>query len=199
MKTYHFALPMVLLALWACSTTDSQSQKALPAAEVFAPQSARPKKSEPKPAAQTATKQLAEASQDSVHHQGHHHQVPTTAAPWQGRAQQAHKIPPPKRSEGPDPKLAAMAEKLLAQGIVHYRKGEYAEAEEVLKEAITMHPFMAEANLILGKILLIRGSANRDRATINSARLMFEMARAIDPTLREPAMLLELFQDSPPE
>lgn len=81
----------------------------------------------------------------------------------------------------------------------NYSKGEYDRAEELLKEAVTLYPFLPEANLALGKIFLIRGSALRDRAMINSARLMFEMARALDPNMREPAVLLQLFQSSPPE
>jgi hypothetical protein len=34
---------------------------------------------------------------------------------------------------------------------------------------------------------------------VNSARLMFEMAHALDPELREAAVLLQLFQAAPPE
>jgi tetratricopeptide (TPR) repeat protein len=98
-----------------------------------------------------------------------------------------------------DAKDAARAHRLVARGRALYAKGEYDDAEEVLKEAVTLHPFIAEANLALGKIFLIRGSALRDRAMINSARLMFEMARALDPDMREAAVLLQLFLAAPPE
>jgi hypothetical protein len=56
---------------------------------------------------------------------------------------------------------------------------------------------LPEATLVLGKILLIRGAAARDPALLASARLMFEMARALDPSLREPVVLLELFAPAP--
>ncbi len=98
-----------------------------------------------------------------------------------------------------DPKQEAKARRLIQRGRALYEKGEYERAETVLKEAVTLYPFVAEANLVLGKIFLIRGSATRDRAMINSARLMFEMARALDPNMREPAVLLELFLAAPPE
>lgn len=112
---------------------------------------------------------------------------------------QAYPIPPPKQAPPLDPKAATKAKKLIQRARSLYSKGEYDRAEIAIKEAITMHPFLAEANLLLGKIFLIRGSATRDRAMINSARLMFEMARALDPELREPAVLLELFLAAPPE
>jgi tetratricopeptide (TPR) repeat protein len=112
---------------------------------------------------------------------------------------QAYPIPAPKEAAPLDPKSEARAKRLIQKGRVLYAKGEYEKAEEVLKEAVTLYPFLAEANLALGKIFLIRGSALRDRAMINSARLMFEMARALDPGMREPAVLLELFLAAPPE
>jgi len=82
---------------------------------------------------------------------------------------------------------------MVHRGRELYERGAYQEAEEALIEAISLHPFLPQANLVLGKVLLIRGSAARDRALLNGARLMFEMARAIDPKLREPALLLRLF------
>jgi len=112
---------------------------------------------------------------------------------------QAGAAPAAKEPAQPDPKAAAKARRFILRARIMYGKGEYDKAELVLKEAITMYPFFAEANLLLGKIFLIRGSATRDRTMINSARLMFEMARALDPTLREPAVLLELFMAAPPE
>ncbi len=87
----------------------------------------------------------------------------------------------------------------MREGLHAYRNGDYDQAEGLLKEAVTLYPFMPEASLALGKILLLRGSATRDRALINNARLMFEMARALKPDLREVKELLELFQPPPDE
>ena len=123
-----------------------------------------------------------------------------TVPPPPAAAAPAPSSPPaPPVAEPIDPKVEAKAQRLIARGRQLYTKGEYDRAEEALKEAITLHPFVAEANLILGKIFLIRGSATRDRTMIASARLMFEMARALDPSLREPGVLLELFLAQPPE
>ena len=99
----------------------------------------------------------------------------------------------------PDPKVAACMKRLIDRGIRLYGRGEYDKAEVILKDAVMQYPFVPEANLILGKIFLIRGSATRDVAMINSARLMFEMARALDPDMREPAVLLDLFLATPPD
>ena len=131
----------------------------------------------------------------------HHPTSPTTVEPAPGSSvpTQAYPIPPPKAAPPLDPKQETKARRLIQRGRALYKKGEYEKAEVVLKEAVTLYPFVAEANLALGKIFLIRGSATRDRAMINSARLMFEMARALDPNLREPAVLLELFLAAPPE
>ena len=103
---------------------------------------------------------------------------------------------PAARSDKPatDPKLVAEATELLHRGVYAYQLGEYDEAEQALKRSITIYPFLAPANLALGKIFLLRGAATRDEALIESARLMFDMAHNIDPSLREPVMLLELFK-----
>lgn len=74
-----------------------------------------------------------------------------------------------------------------------YGEGDYTGAEGLLKKAIAIYPFLTEANLLLGKIFLIRGSAKRDYELINNARLMFEMARALDPGLSDTSALLDLF------
>lgn len=114
-------------------------------------------------------------------------------------------LPPQKSApaaEGrnePDPAVVARARELVDRGERLYRTGDYEQAELALKEAVTMHPFLADANLLLGKIFLIRGSATRDLSLIRSARLMFEMARAIDPSLREVQVLLSLFDAPAPE
>jgi tetratricopeptide (TPR) repeat protein len=96
----------------------------------------------------------------------------------------------------PEPEEIARAEQLVARGVTLYRKGDYDEAEKLLKQAMAVYPFVAEGNLTLGKIFLIRGSATRDSTLIDSARLMFEMARAMGGS-READMLLELFRSVP--
>ena len=77
-----------------------------------------------------------------------------------------------------------------------HRVGDYKRAEALLKESLYLYPFLIESNLLLGKIFLIRGSATRDYILINNAKLMFEMALALDPGIDEPRGLLDLF-DSP--
>jgi tetratricopeptide (TPR) repeat protein len=93
-----------------------------------------------------------------------------------------------------DPRALREAQELLKQGLAAYHIGAYDEAENLLKRSITLYPFLAPANLALGKIFLLKGAANRDEALIQSARLMFDMAHNIDPSLREPKVLLELFK-----
>ena len=103
--------------------------------------------------------------------------------------------PPPP----PNPADVARARALVKRGELLYRNGEYDQAEVVLKESVTIYPFLAQANLLLGKIFLIRGSAGRDVSMIHSARLMFEMAHALDSSLREAEILLDLFLAPPLE
>jgi hypothetical protein len=104
------------------------------------------------------------------------------------------KKPPP-----PNPEVVAKAKQLAREGVEAYRDGDYDRAEALLKQAIAVYPFLADANVTLGRIFLIRGSAARDRSLITSARTMFEMARAMDPSLREVQVLLDLFREAPPE
>jgi hypothetical protein len=106
---------------------------------------------------------------------------------------------PPAKPPPPDPRLLARAQELVATASKAYHAGAYDIAEAALKEAITFYPFIAEANLLLGKIFLLRGSAARDVSLVAGARLMFEMAHTIDPTLREADLLLELFNHEPSE
>jgi hypothetical protein len=93
-----------------------------------------------------------------------------------------------------DPRVLAEASDLLKQGLAAYHLGAYDQAEMLLKRSITVYPFLAQANLALGKIFLLKGAARRDETLIESARLMFDMAHSIDPSLREPLILLELFK-----
>lgn len=93
-----------------------------------------------------------------------------------------------------DPRVVAEAQELFKQGLAAYHVGAYDEAEQLLKRSLTIYPFLAPANLALGKIFLLRGAANHDESMIESARLMFDMAHNIDPSLREPVVLLELFK-----
>ncbi len=99
-------------------------------------------------------------------------------------------LPAPR--EGASPQDVARARGLVDQGVRLYREGQYTQAEDVLKQAITIYPFMADANLVLAKILLIRASATRDMTLYTNARLMLEMARALEPGSREIEQLLEL-------
>jgi hypothetical protein len=104
-----------------------------------------------------------------------------------------------RASPAPNPEHVAKARQRARQGVEAYRDGDYDRAEFLLKEAITFYPFLPDANMTLGRIFLIRGSASRDRALITSARTMFEMTRAMDPNLREVQVLLDLFHEAPPE
>ncbi len=105
----------------------------------------------------------------------------------------------PRRIPETDPQLAIVAQQKIKKAKKLYSTGQYDEAERLLKESITIFPFLAQAQLTLGKIFLIKGSAARDIALLNSARLMFEMARAIDPGQAEIQTLLELFTVQYPE
>jgi tetratricopeptide (TPR) repeat protein len=92
------------------------------------------------------------------------------------------------------PAEIARAKALVVKGVELYRDGEYTQAEESLKQAIEIYPFMAQANVVMAKILLIRASATKDMTLYANARLMLEMARALDPSSREIAELLELIR-----
>jgi hypothetical protein len=107
--------------------------------------------------------------------------------------------PAPRRIPETDPQLAIKARQKIKRAQKLYAIGEYDRAEALLKESITIFPFLAQAQLTLGKIFLIKGSGTRDMALLNSARLMFEMAGAIDPGLAEIQTLLELFTVRYPE
>ncbi len=98
--------------------------------------------------------------------------------------------------DGPDPALVARAQAIAAAGVRLYREGEYDAAEKALNQALALHPFLPEANLMLAKILLMRGQANSDDKLLASAKRMLEMALSLDPSLREAAKLLELFAPS---
>lgn len=107
--------------------------------------------------------------------------------------------PPPTKPAHPtpagvDPKVVAEASDLAKRGLEAYSLGHYDEAENLLKRSITVYPFLAQANLGLGKVFLLRGAASHDRALIDSARLMFQMAHSNDPELREPEILMKLFE-----
>ncbi len=83
--------------------------------------------------------------------------------------------------------------RLVNQADKAYATGNYIQAERLLKRAISLYPFISRANLLLGKIFLIQGSARRDYTLLKSARLMFEMARALEPEMVETKTLMELF------
>ncbi|MBC7793856.1 MAG: tetratricopeptide repeat protein [Clostridia bacterium] len=110
-------------------------------------------------------------------------------------ARPARSTPSP-RSNSASTSAAAIAEAsdLAKRGNEAYKLGRYDEAESLLKRSITVYPFLAQANLGLGKVFLLRGAAAHDEALVDSARLMFQMAQKNDPSLREPEILLQLFQ-----
>lgn len=91
---------------------------------------------------------------------------------------------------------AAMAS--LANGRKAYWDGNYDDAERSLKDALLLYPFLPEARLLLAKVLLVRGAASRDLATLKLAKLMLEMALAMQPDLSEAHKLLELFRTELP-
>jgi tetratricopeptide (TPR) repeat protein len=121
--------------------------------------------------------------------------APTNASP----AVAPRPLTLPAEPPAPNPEDVAKARALVKRGELLYRNGDYDQAEATLKEAITAYPFLAQANLLLGKIFLVRGAAQRDLSMIHSARLMFEMARALDGSLREAEVLLDLFVGPPLE
>lgn len=104
----------------------------------------------------------------------------------------AVRLPPPEARDTTPPEDVERAHALVDEGMRLYREGQYDQAEKVLQEAITLYPFMAEANLTLAKILLIRASATHDLGLYTNARLMLEMAHALDPQSTEIEQLLEL-------
>ena len=105
-------------------------------------------------------------------------------------------LPPPPTASS---KNISQANKLTAKARQAYHRGDYETAERLVKESMVIFPFLAAANVIMGKILLIKGSATHDQHLVDSARLMFEMARAIDPDAREAEILLGLFTHENPE
>lgn len=84
--------------------------------------------------------------------------------------------------------------KLLTKGKAEYLNGQYELAENHLKEALLVYPFLPEARLLLAKVLLVKGAASRELATLKMAKLMLEMALAMQPDLEEADRLLELFR-----
>lgn len=110
-----------------------------------------------------------------------------SASPTQIGSSQSESIPQASDAD------RVNALRLVKKAEKAYATGDYADAEALLKESISLYPFVPMANLLLGKIFLIKGSASRDYTLINSARLMFEMALALDPQLEETITLMELF------
>lgn len=107
-------------------------------------------------------------------------------------------VPEPALDRSPskevlDSKKRSAAQVLVENGRALFKDGRYREAEIELKKAIQLYPFLAEANLWLGKVFLIHGAAKQDTMLIESARLMFQMSKSIDPNLREADILLGLF------
>ena len=95
------------------------------------------------------------------------------------------------------PREAARAAKLMQRGLTAYAHGDYAAAEETLKQALILYPFLPRATLVLGKIYLMCGTARADPALLAAARRMFQMAHALDPEMDETEALLQLFVEPP--
>ena len=92
----------------------------------------------------------------------------------------------------------AMGLELTGKGRAAYFDGDYDDAERSLKDALLVYPFLPEARLLLAKVLLVRGAAGRDLATLKLAKLMLEMALAMQPELLEATQLLELLSSELP-
>ena len=92
----------------------------------------------------------------------------------------------------------AMGLELTGKGRAAYFDGDYDAAERSLKDALLVYPFLPEARLLLAKVLLVRGAAGRDLATLKLAKLMLEMALAMQPELIEATQLLELLSSELP-
>ena len=92
----------------------------------------------------------------------------------------------------------AMGLELTGKGRAAYFDGDYDAAERSLKDALLVYPFLPEARLLLAKVLLVRGAAGRDLATLKLAKLMLEMALAMQPDLLEATQLLELLSSELP-
>lgn len=92
----------------------------------------------------------------------------------------------------------AMGLELTGKGRASYFDGDYDAAERSLKDALLVYPFLPEARLLLAKVLLVRGAAGRDLATLKLAKLMLEMALAMQPDLLEATQLLELLSSELP-
>ena len=92
----------------------------------------------------------------------------------------------------------AMGLELTDEGRTSYFDGDYDAAERSLKDALLVYPFLPEARLLLAKVLLVRGAAGRDLATLKLAKLMLEMALAMQPDLLEATQLLELLSSELP-
>jgi tetratricopeptide (TPR) repeat protein len=88
------------------------------------------------------------------------------------------------------------AQELAAAGQRAFLAGDYKKAEQTLREAVTLFPFLPSASLTLGKIYLLRAEATREASLLASARQMFEMAHSLDPTNPEPQQLLDLLKAS---
>lgn len=96
-------------------------------------------------------------------------------------------------TETSSPQDVAQAAAALRRGLVAYHRGDYAQAEQALKEAMTLHPFLAPAHLTLGKIYLLRGIAADDHRRLQKGRRMVEMAIRLDPKNSEAQAFLALF------
>ena len=84
----------------------------------------------------------------------------------------------------------------MRRGLEAFSQGFYEEAEDLFKRALELNPYLALANVALGKVFLLRGSATQDASVLADACRMFEMACSLDSSLKEAEDLLQLVATS---
>ena len=92
----------------------------------------------------------------------------------------------------------AMGLELTGKGRAAYFDGDYDAAERSLKDALLVYPFLPEARLLLGKSSLGSWSGRTRFGDLKLAKLMLEMALAMQPELLEATQLLELLSSELP-
>lgn len=101
--------------------------------------------------------------------------------------------PPATPTQKASPEQIAQANAALSAALSAYHRGDYGQAEQALKQALVLQPFLAAAHLALGKIYLLRGIAADDHKRLLKGRRMLEMALKIDPNMADAAVFLDMF------
>ena len=73
-----------------------------------------------------------------------------------------------------------------------YRRGDYEGALQQLTKSLAVYPLVSKANVLLGKIYLVKACAKPDEAWLPRARELFTMATELDPSDTEAKLLLQL-------